>query len=78
MTNETEFVPFGDEWKAAMMKHSKVELIDFYRRQGIAMAFMQEENEGLKELLIDIADQSNLTGKITIDLYERIGKILTK
>ena len=36
---EKEYVPFGDEWKAEMMKMKKADLIDMYKKAMIEREF---------------------------------------
>ena len=67
MSDNTDYIPYSDEWKKEMMKWSKSDLIDFLRKQLRKineLEAMQESNEQAVRVALEMAAEKAILDRI--------------
>jgi hypothetical protein len=64
MSTENEYVPYGPEWVKELTKHSKVQLIDLYRRQILFSNNQTSEIEALNKEIDILRKYKSLSEEI--------------
>nr|BDD47011.1 hypothetical protein 6 [Balneolaceae bacterium] len=84
---DPEYVPYGPEWEEQMMKHSKSELIDMYRKVCIenndrntneAVLLSQAGYYDMIEFLVNISNAYEEYGEIFPHQIEEVNNVIEK